>query len=51
MYSRYQNGEEKELSGFQVGIELPQNPDLILLNDGEKTPEEQADIILDNCCF
>lgn len=29
-------GEEKELAGFQVGIELPQNPDLILLNDGEK---------------
>lgn len=48
LYSRYKKGEEKELAGFQVGIELPKNPDLILLNDGKKTPEEQADVLLKN---
>lgn len=47
LYSRYQSGEEKELAGFQVGVELPKNPDLILLNDGERTPEEQAELIID----
>lgn len=46
LYSKYKNGEEKELAGFQVGMELPENPDLILQNDGEKTPEEQVKIMM-----
>lgn len=45
LYSRYQNGEEQELAGYQVGIELPKEPDLILVNDGGQTPEEQAEKI------
>ena len=44
--SRYQSGDETELAGFQVGIETPKNPDLVLWNDGEKTPEEQAEIMM-----
>ena len=46
LYSRYQSGDETELAGFQVGIETPKNPDLVLWNDGEKTPEEQAEIMM-----
>ena len=46
LYSRYQAGEEKELAGFQVGMEVPKRPDLILENDGERTPEEQAEAIM-----
>lgn len=47
LYSRYQKGEEQELAGYQVGIELPQNSDLILFNDGVLTPEEQVRKIID----
>ena len=47
LYSRYQNGEEMELAGYQVGIELPQNPDLVLCNDGGLSAEEQVAKILD----
>lgn len=46
LYSRYQSGDETELAGFQVGIETPKNPELVLRNDGEKTPEEQAEIMM-----
>lgn len=46
LYSRYQRGEEQELAGVQVSMEEPKQPDLVLQNDGEKSPEEQVDIIL-----
>ena len=47
LYSDYLKGKEKELAGFQVGIEEPKQPDLLLKNDGEHTPEEQAERILE----
>ena len=47
LYSKYKVGKEKELAGFQVGVELPKQPDLILQNDGEQTPEEQATFIME----
>lgn len=46
LYSAYESGEEKELAGFQVGLEEPKYPDVVLENDGESTPEEQAAIIM-----
>lgn len=46
LYSSYLKGKEQELAGFQVGIEEPKYPDLVLHNDGEKQPEEQVDLIL-----
>lgn len=46
LYSRYRNGEEQELAGYQVGVELPKQPDLTLLNDGNESPKEQAEKIL-----
>lgn len=45
LYSNYMAGKEKQLAGKQVGLEEPVNPDLILENDGARSPEEQADII------
>ena len=37
---------EKEVVGIQIEFEEPKHPDLILRNDGEKTPEEQVQEIL-----
>lgn len=49
LYSSYLAGENKELAGFQVGIEEPKHPDLILENDGKDTPENQAEKIMQFC--
>lgn len=38
--------EHKEVVGIHMAIEEPKCPDLILENDGEKTPEEQVTEIL-----
>ena len=37
---------EESVVGIQVKFEEPEQPDLVLLNDGLTTPEEQAQIIL-----
>lgn len=47
LYSSYLQGKEKELAGVQVGMEEPRHPDLILQNDGEKTPDEQVEAIME----
>lgn len=49
LYSSYLAGENKELAGFQVGIEEPKHPDLVLENDGKDTPEKQAEKIIRFC--
>lgn len=49
LYSSYLAGENKELAGFQVGIEEPKHPDLVLENDGKDTPEKQAEKIIQFC--
>lgn len=45
LYSGTTAEKEKEVAGVHVEIEEPKHPDLVLENDGEKTPEEQADLI------
>ena len=47
LYSRYLLGEEQELAGVQVSMEEPKEPDLVLYNDGEKTPEGQVGVIME----
>ena len=47
LYSRMFKGEENEVAGFQIDIEEPKYPDLILVNDGEWTPKEQLNRILE----
>lgn len=34
-----------EVAGLQVRVEEPKNPDLILENDGQRTPAEQVAIL------
>ncbi len=36
---------EHDVAGLHVQVEEPKQPDLILRNDGERTPEEQAALI------
>lgn len=50
LYSGKTTEREKEVAGIQTVFEEPCHPDLILENDGDRTPEEQADRIL-ACCF
>jgi len=37
---------QDEVVGIGVGMEEPQNPDIVIVNDGSKTPNEIADRIL-----
>lgn len=46
LYSGRTQEREKDVVGIQTALEEPRHPDLILENDGDRTPEEQADRIL-----
>lgn len=46
LYSGNTTEKEKEVVGVQIAFEEPEKPDLILENDGIKTPEEQVEIIM-----
>jgi len=45
LYSGTTVEREKEVVGVHMELEEPKTPDLILQNDGERTPEEQAEKI------
>lgn len=45
LYSGITEEKQKEVVGIHMDIEEPECPDLILENDGEKTPEEQVEKI------
>ncbi|WP_448567966.1 adenylyl-sulfate kinase [Thalassotalea ganghwensis] len=40
LYSNAQNGEQKHVHGFDLAVEEPKNPDLIIENDGIMTLEQ-----------
>jgi len=42
LYSRALRGEVKDVMGVDLAFEAPQNPDLVLINDGEKSPDQLA---------
>lgn len=46
LYSGMTEEKQKEVAGIHMEIEEPKHPNLILVNDGEKTPQEQAERIL-----
>jgi adenylyl-sulfate kinase len=46
LYSRAEKGEIKNVMGIDLKIEEPDNPDIILDNDGESTPEELTNKLL-----
>lgn len=45
LYSGNTLEKEKEVTGIQIPFEEPQNPNLVLENNGDRTPEEQAERI------
>ena len=47
LYTKAKEGREKNLVGIHISLEEPKNPDLILYNDGEKTPQEQVELLKD----
>lgn len=49
LYSGMTEEEQKEVVGIHMEIEEPKYPDLILENDGDKTPVEQLERILGHC--
>lgn len=49
LYSGTTEEREKEVAGIHMEIEEPKNPDLIMENDGKKTPIEQVEEILLYC--
>ena len=46
LYSGITSETEKDVAGIHFQVEMPKNPDLILDNDGEMTPEEQVERIV-----
>lgn len=46
LYSKSEKEGSTDVVGVHMDLEEPKIPDLILQNDGDKTPEEQMDIIL-----
>ena len=49
LYSGMTEEKQKEVVGIHMEIEEPKRPDLILVNDGKNTPEEQVAEILRSC--
>ena len=45
LYTNSNLGKENNLVGVHIVLEEPKKPDLILYNDGDKTPEEQIEIM------
>lgn len=44
MYSK----EENNVAGIDVDVEFPKNPDMVINNDGKKTPDEIVEAIISN---
>lgn len=45
LYSRALRGEIKDVMGVDLAFEAPETPDLVLVNDGQKTPDQLAETL------
>lgn len=41
-------GEGRDVAGIHFQVEEPKTPDLVLENDGQRTPEEQVELLAQN---
>lgn len=48
LYSGNTAEREKDVMGLNIVFEEPKNPELVLENDGDMTPEEQVEKIVEN---
>ena len=46
LYSQYDVGTTKNISGIDVPVELPQNPDIEIVNDGTKSVQQVVEQLL-----
>lgn len=46
LYSQYNSGNIHNVAGLDVGVELPESPDIRIMNDGKTTMNECVDIIM-----
>lgn len=51
LYSRALNNEIQEVMGINMEFEEPKNPDLVICNDGEETPDEIVKRILNSSLY
>lgn len=49
LYSGITREKEKEVAGIHVDVEEPKHPDLVLENNGDRTPEALADFVFRMC--
>lgn len=46
LYSKLDEGNAKNVVGMDLHLQLPRNPDIHLINDGSKSPEEMCMLVL-----
>lgn len=46
LYSQYKNGNVHNVAGLDVSVELPENPNIRIMNDGKTTINECVEIIM-----
>ena len=47
IYSQYKDGKMSNVAGLDVNAELPQNPDITIVNDGKMSMNDCVDMIMD----
>lgn len=47
LYSGNTKEKDSRVAGLHIAYEEPKSPDLVLVNDGSKTPKEQVEIMMD----
>jgi cytidine diphosphoramidate kinase len=50
LYSRALNNEIKDVMGVDIGFEEPECPDIVVINDGSKTPQQVFEGLKANLC-
>lgn len=47
LYQDVKDGKQENVVGMDLELQLPRNPDIRLLNDGTKTPEEMGRVLIE----
>lgn len=43
LYQKVTKGQEKNVAGLDLKVELPDNPDIVVCNDGSRSPQDVVD--------
>ena len=47
LYQEARKGSVKDVVGVDLELQFPKNPDILIINDGVKTPEEMCSILIE----